>query len=182
MPSVDPIDPRKDLEADILAVRAGRMTPRSSSRAGVRIGARSSRTSAPSSKRSTRPPAALVLDIDPRRTRSSASRKGAPTRRPRQSRNPPPTDLARLDMTMNAPAVASPGAAQAVLTRSVPRVRPDGFEPGSTVTRAAVFTPAPTTPRRARSTPCFPPAPASGAGAPSRNWPSPPTPSTSAAP
>ncbi len=27
MPAVDPIDPRKDLEADILAVRSGRMTP-----------------------------------------------------------------------------------------------------------------------------------------------------------
>ena len=27
MPAVEPIDPRKDLEADILAVRAGRMTP-----------------------------------------------------------------------------------------------------------------------------------------------------------
>ncbi len=41
---------------------------------------------------------------------------------------------------MSAPAAAT-AAAKAARTRSAPRGGPDGFEPGSTVTRAAVFTP-----------------------------------------
>lgn len=77
MPAVEPIDPKKDLEADILAVRSGRMTPQefiaSWGQDWRKVVADFSAFFSLLDKSS----AGLVLDIDPRRTSQTGAAQGA---------------------------------------------------------------------------------------------------------
>lgn len=66
MPAVEPIDPRKDLEADILAVRAGRLTPQEFISAWGQDWRKVVEDTASFMKMLD--DKGLVLDIDPRRT------------------------------------------------------------------------------------------------------------------
>ncbi|WP_018261353.1 phage portal protein [Methylobacterium sp. WSM2598] len=68
MPAVEPIDPRKDLEADILAVRAGRMTPQRFISAWGEDWRKVVADTTAFFALLDAQPGNLVLDIDPRRT------------------------------------------------------------------------------------------------------------------
>lgn len=68
MPAVDPIDPRKDLEADILAVRAMRMTPQEFIASWGQDWRKVVKDFGTFFETLDQAPAGLVTDIDPRRT------------------------------------------------------------------------------------------------------------------
>lgn len=68
LPAVDPIDPRKDLEADILAVRAGRMTPQEFLGSWGQDWRKVVADFGTFFDVLDKTPGKLVLDIDPRRT------------------------------------------------------------------------------------------------------------------
>lgn len=76
MPAVEPIDPKKDLEADIMAVRAGRLSPQEFVGAWGRdwrkVIADTSAFLAEIDRQN------LVLDIDPRRTTQTGAAQTAP--------------------------------------------------------------------------------------------------------
>jgi lambda family phage portal protein len=76
MPAREPIDPKKDLEADILAVRAGRMSPQEFIGAWGRdwreVVDNTGKFLAEIDRKG------LVLDIDPRRTTQTGSAQGKP--------------------------------------------------------------------------------------------------------
>lgn len=130
MPAIEPIDPLKDLKADILAVRSGRLSPQEF------IGAwgRDWRKVTEEIKEfwDEADKAGLVLDIDPRRVDQAGSAQGD------AGDDTPPTD----DPPASAKNTKKRGISMRSLSRGVrsasrPNLTPDGFEPGALVNRAA---------------------------------------------
>lgn len=80
MPSVEPIDPKKDLEADILAVRAGRLSPQEFIAAWGRDWRKVVADMASFLEELDKQK--LVLDIDPRRTTQTGAAQGKSTSAP----------------------------------------------------------------------------------------------------